>query len=180
MERRKDLRWVSELQLLLDSWRWYVAGIARTGGRLELQAASYVVGGTAHLATCPLCVWGLSALGFFGGRDLLWHHLWQTAFPRTGWRRQQTCTKCFYQAALLAHWLKPVLPLQVHCFSLCLVELNARAGKHELLEAQLALGVLWERLPAPNVCMLGAVTNSSEDYGETVACADVCSVCLWF
>ena len=58
------------------------------------------------------------------------------------------------------------------------MELNARAGKHELLEAQLALGVLWERLPAPNVCMLGAVTNSSEDYGETVACADVCSVCL--
>lgn len=66
---------MSELQLLLDSWRWYVAGIARTGDRLELQAASYVVGGTAHLATCPLCVWGISALGFFVGRDLLWHHL---------------------------------------------------------------------------------------------------------
>lgn len=83
---------------------------------------------------------------FFGGRDLLWHCLWQRAFPRIGWGRQQTSTKRFCQTSLLAHRLKLVLPLQVHCFSLCLVEFSARVGKRELLEAQLALGVLWEFL----------------------------------
>lgn len=85
-----------------------------------------------------LCL-GVISCGFFcGGRDLLCTVFDKELFPGLA----EEDSKPAQNVSAKHHWLKLVLPLPVHCFSLCLMEFSARVGKRELLEAQLALGVL--------------------------------------